>query len=87
MGGRTNDAPAGVSWLSWAGRYDLEFTRPANSRTDPEAALASRTCPACGAAYRSEFATACAHCGAPRPVAWGSWQLNRITSVEGQGIS
>jgi hypothetical protein len=83
MGSRMNDAPAGVSWVAWAGRYDLDFTRPAGSRTDPRAALASRTCAVCGAAYRSEFATTCAHCGAPRPAAWGDWRLAQITAVEG----
>jgi hypothetical protein len=83
MGSRMNDAPSGVSWIAWTGRYDLDFTRPAGSRTDPGAALASRTCAVCGAAHRSEFATRCAHCGAPRPPVWGSWRLTQITAVAG----
>lgn len=71
-----------LSWMSWAGRYDLDFTRPAGARTDPAAALASRTCAACGAAYRSDLATHCAHCRAERPLAWGEWRLAGITAVE-----
>jgi hypothetical protein len=71
-----------VSWLSWAGQYDLAFTRPGGSATDPSAALASRTCARCGATYRSEFTTACEHCGAQRPLAWGQWQLTSITTVD-----
>ena len=71
-----------LSWLSWAGRYDLDFTRPADARTDPRAALASRNCAACGAAYRSDLATHCAHCRAERPLAWGEWRLAGITMVE-----
>ena len=70
-----------LSWMSWAGRYDLDFTRPAGARTDPAAALASRTCAACGAAYRSDLATHCAHCRAERPLAWGEWRLAGITAV------
>jgi hypothetical protein len=68
--------------MSGAGRYDLDFVRPAGTRTDPGAALASRTCAACGAAYRSEFAVECAHCRAERPVPWGQWRLSQITAVE-----
>jgi hypothetical protein len=71
-----------LSWMSWAGRYHLDFTRPAGARTDPAAALASRTCAACGAAYRSDLATQCAHCRAERPLAWGEWRLTSITAVE-----
>lgn len=82
VGERMNSAAAGLSWLSWAGQYDLDFTRPASARTDPSAAPASRTCGACGAAYRSELATACAHCRTERPVPWGQWRLVRITAVE-----
>jgi hypothetical protein len=70
-----------LSWVSWAGRYDLDFTRPAGARTDPAAALASRTCAACGAAYRSDLAAQCAHCRAERPLAWGEWRLAAITAV------
>jgi hypothetical protein len=71
-----------LSWVSWAGRYELDFIRPAGARTDPAAAVASRICPACGAAYRSDLATACAHCRAERPLAWGEWRLVNITAVE-----
>ncbi len=77
-GGRVSE----LSWVSWAGRYDLDFTRPAGARTDPAAALASRTCAACGAAYRSDLAAHCAHCRAERPLAWGEWRLTDITAVE-----
>jgi hypothetical protein len=70
-----------LSWVSWAGRYDLDFTRPAGARTDPAAALASRTCGACGGTYRSELATQCAYCGADRPLPWGEWRLASITPV------
>jgi hypothetical protein len=82
VGERLNNPVAGLSWLSGAGRYDLDFVRPADTQTDPGAALASRTCAACGAAYRSEFAVACAHCRAERPVPWGQWRLSQITAVE-----
>ena len=73
---------AGLSWLSWAGKYDLVFTRPAGARTDPRTAIANRTCSGCGATYRSELATACAHCGTERPVAWGAWRLADVTVVD-----
>ena len=85
MGSRASSSGNGrsdLSWLSWAGRYDLDFTRPADTRTDPRAALASRTCTACGAAYRSDLAAQCAHCRAERPLAWGEWRLAGITMVE-----
>lgn len=85
MSGRASGSGTGrsdLSWLSWAGRYDLDFTRPADARTDPRAALASRTCAACGAAYRSDLATRCAHCRTERPLAWGEWRLAGITMVE-----
>ena len=82
MSERMNGAAAGLSWLSWAGRYDLDLIRPGNAQTDPGAALASRTCPACGATYRSELATACSHCRAERPLPWGLWRLASITAVE-----
>jgi hypothetical protein len=83
MSSRMDGATSGVSWVSWAGRYELDFVRPADSRTAPGAALAGRTCSVCGAAYRSEFATACDHCRSPRPVAWGNWMLTKIMLVEG----
>jgi hypothetical protein len=70
------------AWLSWAGQYDLAFTRPAGSRTDPGGALASRTCTACGRAYRSELATACEYCKAERPTPWGQWRLANVTVVD-----
>lgn len=54
----------------------------AGARTDPAAALASRACRACGAAYRSDLATQCAHCRAERPLAWGEWRLASITAAE-----
>jgi hypothetical protein len=82
MGARVNDAPSDVGWLSWAGRYDLVFTRPPGARTDPGAAPASRTCPKCGAPYRSQLATACAFCQAERPTPWGQWRLTSITVVD-----
>jgi hypothetical protein len=65
----------GVSWIAAGGQFDLVFVRPTEARTNPAAALADRTCTTCGAAYRSELATACAHCGADRPLAWGDWRL------------
>jgi hypothetical protein len=71
-----------LSWVSWAGRFDLDFTRPGGARTDPAAALASRTCAVCGAAYRSDLAVQCGHCGAGRPLAWGEWRLDGITMVD-----
>lgn len=80
--GQDTPATSGVAWLSWSGRYDLDFARPADARTDPGAAVASRTCARCGATYLSEFTTACEHCGARRPLAWGQWQLTSITAVE-----
>jgi len=64
-----------VSWLGAGGRYDLVFVRPAGTSTDPSAALADRTCTTCGATYRSELATACAHCGTERPLPWDRWRL------------
>jgi hypothetical protein len=82
MSERLNNAVAGLSWLSWAGKYDLVFTRPPGTGTDPRAAIANRTCAKCGAAYRSELATACAHCSASRPVAWDAWRLADIAVVE-----
>jgi hypothetical protein len=82
MSKQMNNSVAGLSWLSWAGKYDLVFTRPPGSRTDPRAAIANRTCSNCGATYRSELATACAHCKADRPVAWDTWRLADIAVVE-----
>jgi hypothetical protein len=82
MGQRMDGAPAGLDWLSWDGQYDLAFTRPAGSRTDPNAALASRTCAACGRAYRSELAIACEYCKAERPTPWGQWRLANVTVVD-----
>jgi hypothetical protein len=82
MGKQMNNSVAGLSWLSWAGQYDLVFTRPPRSRTDPRAAIANRTCANCGATYRSELATTCAHCKADRPVAWDTWRLADIAVVE-----
>jgi hypothetical protein len=82
MGQRMDGETAGLDWLSWDGQYDLAFTRPAGSRTDPGAALASRTCAACGRAYRSELATACEYCRAERPVPWGQWRLADVTVVD-----
>ena len=82
MGQRMDGAPAGLDWLSWDGQYDLAFTRPPGSRTDPSAALASRTCAACGRAYRSELATACEYCKAERPTPWGQWRLANVTVVD-----
>jgi len=84
---RMDGAPASLDWLSWDGQYDLAFTRPAGSRTDPSSdryvpPLASRTCTACGRAYRSELATACEYCRAERPVPWGQWRLADVTPVD-----
>ena len=81
VGDRMSNAAA-PSWLSWAGQYDLGFVRPAGAQTDPDAALASRTCTTCGATYRSELAIACANCQAPRPLPWGQWRLALLTPVE-----
>ena len=82
VGANTN-TPGGneVSWLGSGGRYDLVFLRPAGTRTDPSAALADRTCVACGATYRSELAVACAHCGAERALPWGRWRLAEAAPV------
>jgi hypothetical protein len=66
---------AAVAWVGADGHYDLAFVRPAGLQTDPAAALADRTCPTCGATYRSELATACQHCGTERPMPWGQWRL------------
>jgi hypothetical protein len=82
MGQRMDGETAGLDWLSWDGQYDLAFTRPAGSQTDPSAALASRTCAACGRAYRSELATACEYCQAERPTPWGQWRLANVTVVD-----
>jgi hypothetical protein len=76
-----NNSAAGLSRLSWAGKYDLVFTRPPGARTDPGAAIANRTCSNCGATYRSELATTCAHCHTERPLAWDTWRLADITVV------
>jgi hypothetical protein len=80
--GSSGTGGTGLSWVSWAGRYDLDFTRPAGARTDPAAALASRTCAACGGTYRSELDSQCAYCGAERPLPWGEWRLASITPVQ-----
>jgi hypothetical protein len=77
-----NDRVPGLSWLSWAGKYDLLFARPADARTDPRSAISNRTCARCGATYRSELAARCAHCHAERPVAWDAWRLTEITLVD-----
>ena len=82
MSQRMDGAPAGLDWLSWDGQYDLAFTRPAGSRTDPSTALARRNCTACGRAYRSELATACEYCKAERPTPWGQWRLANVTVVD-----
>ena len=79
---RMNNSVPGLSWLSWAGKYDLILTRPPGVLTDPRSAMASRTCSSCGAAYRSELATRCAHCDTERPVAWDAWRLADIAVVE-----
>lgn len=72
----------GLAWLQWSGKYDLAFDRPGDARTDPAAAVASRTCARCGATYMSEFSTECEHCHAQRPLAWGLWRLADILAVE-----
>lgn len=82
MSKQLSNSAAGLSWLSWAGRYDLVFTRPPGSRTDPRAAIASRTCSTCGATYQSELAVTCAHCNTERPVAWDTWRLADIAIAE-----
>jgi hypothetical protein len=82
LAARMNYAPVDVSWLAGTGRFDLTFARPAGTRTDPSAVLAGRTCTICGATYDSEFAVACAHCGAERPLPWGLWRLAESTPVE-----
>lgn len=82
MSQQMNNSVAGLSWLSWAGKYDLVFTRPPGVLTDPRAAIANRTCSSCGATYRSELAVTCAHCGTERPVAWNAWRLSDIAAVE-----
>jgi hypothetical protein len=74
-------ARVGMSWVSWAGQYDLVFTRPGAALTDPGAAVASRTCTRCGATYGAELDTTCAHCHAQRPLAWGEWRLDSLTPV------
>jgi hypothetical protein len=71
-----------VSWMSAGGRYDLTFVRPAGTQTDPEAALADRTCQTCGATYRSELTIGCAHCRAPRALPWGTWRLASAVPVQ-----
>jgi hypothetical protein len=70
-----------LGWVSWSGRYDLFFQRPGGARTDPAAALASRTCLVCGATYRSDLTVECAHCHTERPLAAGQWQLADMTIV------
>jgi len=82
VGERLSEAATGPSWLSWEGQYDLAFIRPGGSHTDPDAAVASRTCTTCGATYRSELATTCANCKASRPLPWGEWRLADLTPVE-----
>ncbi len=82
VGQQMNNSVPGLSWLSWAGKYDLDFVRPPGARTDPRAAIANRTCFACGATYRSELAVTCAHCHAERPAAWDTWRLAKVTVVE-----
>lgn len=79
--GKNNARTREVSWLGAGGRYDLVFVRPADARTDSSAALADRTCRMCGAAYRSELAVACGHCGAERPLPWDRWRLADATPV------
>jgi hypothetical protein len=81
-GQRMANSVPGLSWLSWAGMYDLDFIRPPGARTNPRAAIANRTCSRCGATYRSELAITCAHCHAERPVAWDTWRLAEVTIVE-----
>jgi hypothetical protein len=82
MNRQLSNSVAGLSWLSWAGKYDLVLTRPPGTLTDPRAAIANRTCSRCGATYRSELAATCAHCHTARPVAWDAWRLADIAAVE-----
>jgi hypothetical protein len=82
FGEQMSNSVPGLSWLSWAGKYDLEFIRPPGARTDPRAAIANRTCSGCGATYRSELAVSCAHCDAARPAAWDTWRLAEVSIVE-----
>jgi hypothetical protein len=82
MSQQMSNSVAGLSWLSWAGKYDLVFTRPPGARTDPRAAIANRTCSSCGATYRSELATSCEHCHAERPTALDTWRLADVTVVD-----
>jgi hypothetical protein len=70
-----------VSWVGADGHYHLTFVRPAGVQTDPAAALADRTCTTCGATYQTELATACQHCGTPRPMPWGQWRLASAVPV------
>ncbi len=70
-----------VSWIRAYGHYDMVFARQAGTRTDPSAALSSRTCPACGATYHSELASACSHCRSERPPPWGQWRLASATAL------
>src|ERR1700722_10318878 len=39
FGEQMSNAVPGLSWLSWAGKYDLGFIRPPGARTDPRAAI------------------------------------------------
>ena len=82
MSQQMSNSVAGLSWLSWAGKYDLVFTRPPGARTDPRAAIANRICSSCGATYRSELAMSCEHCHAERPTALDTWRLAEVTVVE-----
>ena len=73
---QTSDGQAdSVSWLAAGGDFDLTFVRPSGATTDPFAAVADRTCTACGATYQSELAIACEHCRTPRALPWGNWRL------------
>ena len=85
FGEQLNNSVPGLSWLSWAGKYDLGFIRPPGARTDPRAAIANRTCSGCGATYRSELVVSCAHCHAARPAAWtrGGWRRSPSLSDVG----
>jgi hypothetical protein len=77
----SNASSDSVSWIAAGGHYRLTFVRPASARTDPSAALADRTCAACGATYQSELAIACQHCQAPRALPWGTWRLDEAVPV------